>query len=181
LTANTKSVTVDGLQTPYATPVLGSSNVPVVTGGYAGEEYLIRTYQEKGAMEGYRANSLTDPDAQYGQPDAFSMYPTAENWQVDFRPWIEASPTNVYTVRTSFYDPQPELETDGSDDETVLRYHSQALVLGTLWLALNERGEEIGEPGNMAQEQYMRALSDAVYTDMNAQAGLGNQMEAWRD
>lgn len=179
LTEDTQSVDVTTLSTAYATPVLDEHKMPLVAGGY-GKIIRLRKYEEKGVMENERtdwANSGVD----YDEPDSFTVYPTADNWRIDFRPWIAATVEAPYSLKAAFYNPQPELATDGSDDETNVRYHSNALMLGTLWLALNERGEEIGEPGNMAEQQYQRALGDAVYTDQKVQAGLGNQMEAWRD
>lgn len=160
-------------------PVLDAHRVPLVAGGYTLVDRLV-SYQEKGVMESQRTQQIAN-GVTYGMPVSFSMYPNAEHWSIDFRPYVQASVDSPYTVKAFFYDPQPELATDGSDDDTVLRYHAQALMLGTLWLALNERGEELGEPGNMAEAQYQRALSDAVYTDQETQAGLGNLLEAWRD
>lgn len=162
---------------PRCTPVTDSASIPLLSGGYEGDINNLRTYQSLSNLE--TARSITDNV--YGLPVSFSLYPTSDSWEVAFLPWIAASAEQPYTVRCYMYRPQEELETDGSDDGTVMDYHTNTLLLGTLWLALNERGEEIGEPGNMAQEQYQRALSDAIYTDMQAQAGRGNQMEAWRD
>lgn len=42
---------------------------------------------------------------------------------------------------------------------------ADVVFYGALWLALNERGEEIGEPGNMAERRYLDALGMAIERD----------------
>lgn len=81
----------------------------------------------------------------------FNLYPT---------------PTAVRDYTATFWIPQQELATNGDDNDTVISLPPQVLFLGTLFLALNERGEEIGEPGNVAERRWLRALGAAKEADM---------------
>lgn len=71
------------------------------------------------------------------------------------------------------------LESDGTDDSTNIVVPERPLYLGALYLALNERGEEIGEPGNMAQSRYYDALGAAIEKDQKHDE-LTNQMDWYR-
>jgi hypothetical protein len=81
----------------------------------------------------------------------FSLYPT---------------PTAVRNYTATFWIPQQELSTNGDDDSTIIHLPPQPLFLGTLFLALNERGEEIGEPGNVAERRWLNALGAAREANM---------------
>lgn len=60
-----------------------------------------------------------------------------------------------------------ELENDGTTDNTVIKVPHRPVYLGALYMALNERGEEVGEPGNIAEVRYSLALSGAMEADMS--------------
>lgn len=75
--------------------------------------------------------------------------------------------------RFDMHVPQGPLELDGTDDATEITVPWRPLYLGGLYLALNERGEEIGEPGGVAERRYRDALLDAA--DQNDQ----NELETW--
>ena len=49
-----------------------------------------------------------------------------------------------------------------------------------LFLAFNERGEEMGEPGNMAERRYATSLVDAIDADVQ-RTGRTNRLEFYRD
>lgn len=76
--------------------------------------------------------------------------------------------------RFEMHVPQGPLETDGTDDNTTILMPWRPLWLGALYLALNERGEEIGEPGNIADTRYRDALLDAIEQNNDNQTDLGN-------
>lgn len=111
-------------------------------------------------------------------PVAFSLSPspTADAQILTVYP-APASADNNVTLR--FWTPQPELAVDGTDDEVEIFLNERALYLGTLWLALNERGEEMGEPGGMATTRYDQAKRDAMHYD-TAMRGRTNQYELYR-
>lgn len=62
-------------------------------------------------------------------------------------------------IRMIWYIPEEPLQVDGSTDSQQIYIPNQAIYLGALWLALNERGEEIGEPGNIAETRYRNYLA----------------------
>ena len=70
------------------------------------------------------------------------------------------------TWATHWYIPQDTLEVDASDDNTNVLLPAVPLIAGALMLAFNERGEEIGEPGNVAERRYHRSVAAAMELDM---------------
>jgi hypothetical protein len=121
------------------------------------------------------AQSAPDDD----EPVYFSLAPspTADTQILTVYP-APASADNNVTLR--FWTPVAELEVDGTDDSTVIYLNERALYLGLLWLALNERGEELGEPGGVAESRWIRAKHDAEYADAQMRERT-NQFEAYRD
>jgi hypothetical protein len=57
---------------------------------------------------------------------------------------------------------------------------SKILVLGATMLALNERGEELGEPGNIAERKFAAALAAEIELD-RMRGVYPNQFEMFRD
>jgi hypothetical protein len=90
------------------------------------------------------------------------------------RLWPE--PDGVYVIQADWYIPQAQLEVDGTDEDDDVEIPRNVAMLGTLWKALNERGEEIGEPGNMAETAYRRALSVSIETELDSRKEL-NEFE----
>lgn len=90
------------------------------------------------------------------------------------------TPTENRYVRVEFYTPLTELAVDGTDDNTELQLPWRPVFLGALFLAFNERGEEIGEPGAIAERRYKDALDTAVQADMKLRERT-NTYEAYRD
>jgi hypothetical protein len=113
------------------------------------------------------------------EPVYFSLSPspTADSQILTVYP-APASADNNVTLR--FWTPQAELAVDGTADNTTIYLSERALYLGTLWLALNERGEELGEPGGVASLRYDNAKRDAMGYDI-AMRGRTNQYEMYRD
>jgi hypothetical protein len=72
--------------------------------------------------------------------------------------WPAPSVTGKY-VRTAWHIPEADLEVDGTTDDTEIYIPNRPIYLGALYLALNERGEEIGEPGGIAESRYIKALA----------------------
>ena len=98
------------------------------------------------------------------QPYWFSLGQDAENLYLDitYKPLI-IGPTDRFLLYC--YTPDPQLESDGSTDDVVFRVPDRPVYLGALMMALNERGEEMGEPGNIAETRYMDALGAAIEMD----------------
>lgn len=89
-------------------------------------------------------------------------------------------PDDTYRLRLPFWVAEAELETDGSDDTTSITIPERPIRLGALFLAFNERGEEIGEPGNIAERKYREALTAAKDADLKARE-MTNRYDWTRD
>jgi len=149
---------------------------------------LVFVYDDGSDTEGAQLNMLNTnemyrrirvDEAQTGEdPIFFSLkaQPDVDGLEMEIYP----SPNNTRTIKARFWVPMTELETDGSNDSTVLYLPSLPLFRGVLFLALNERGEELGEPGGIAERRYDAAKGEAIHTDMvNRQRT--NEYEGRRD
>jgi len=114
---------------------------------------LTEVYRHKVASD----LALQTYNSTYQMPMYFSVTPTNDSIGVHL---IE-TPSETRSWRMVFKQPQDELE-DGTDEILVPWY--PVVLLATNY-ALNERGEEIGQPGNEAEKKYMQALSDAIALD----------------
>ncbi len=70
------------------------------------------------------------------------------------------------TWETHWYVPQDRLSVDASDDSTNILLPSVPVVAGAIMYALNERGEEMGESGTIAERRFHRAMAAAMEIDM---------------
>ena len=66
------------------------------------------------------------------------------------------------TVLIQHWTPPSTLTLTGTDDATEIEAPEEIIFRYVLMVALNERGEEIGEPGNTAESRYYRALERAI-------------------
>lgn len=89
-------------------------------------------------------------------------------------------PDGAYRVRIPMWVAEATLSTDGTDDSTTIALPNRPIVLGTLMLAMNERGEEIGEPGMLSERRYYDALAEAIAADKKADV-LANRYDFYRD
>jgi len=119
-----------------------------------------------------RQLQLQNPSAATGEPFAFGI----ENMTMRLYP----IPDDVYTVTSKWYVPQYDLEVDGTDDNTEIKIPERPVYLGALVLALNERGEELGEPGGIAERRYNNALGDAILRDEQERIAT-NYYDGYRD
>jgi hypothetical protein len=90
----------------------------------------------------------------------------------DFRGFqyiLEQNASGARSWQSHWYIPQAELAVDGTADSTVLQLPERPLFLRTLYYALNERGEEMGEPGGVAEMRAERAAAAAMEIDMQVQ------------
>jgi len=117
-----------------------------------------------------------DRDQTQDEPWYYSVTNDGVDWYLDFA-W---APTQVKRCDINLITVYSDLETDGTDDNTVLYVPARPLYLGALAMALNERGEEIGEPGNLAGERYKMALAAAIEADAAANIAT-NHYDWYRD
>ena len=75
--------------------------------------------------------------------------------------------TTAGCLAISAWTPPAVLALDGTDDDTVIPAPVRPIFEFALLMALNERGEEIGEPGNLAERRYVDALQKAIEDDMD--------------
>ena len=71
------------------------------------------------------------------------------------------------TLAIPFWKFPDELALDDSDATIVIGPPNEPVFRYALMLALNERGEEIGEPGNVAEQRYYEALSKAIEDELD--------------
>ena len=83
--------------------------------------------------------------------------------------WMNSLMDKQRTFRGLFYVPQEDLAvTDNTDATTVIELPTFPIILGAVFYALNERGEEMGEPGNVAERRYIGAVTSAIENDDRA-------------
>lgn len=97
-------------------------------------------------------------------PKYFAIRPDADGRGYSLE--LEVPSNSTRTWRTYWYAPQESLDVDGTDDDVNILLPSRPLYLGTLFLAQHERGEEIGEPGNIAEQRYRNSLASAIELDL---------------
>lgn len=110
-------------------------------------------------------------------PDSFAIqqHETLDGLRLQ----LDVAPDKDYFLFVRFHTPEVEIDPTGMDTQS-LRVPIQPLVLGTLYLALNERGEELGEAGNVAEERYRIALTAAIETDI-LKSSHTNIFDMYRD
>lgn len=106
---------------------------------------------------------------------ALSNHPDRDGLQMTLYP----APTAARHIRMRFWTPEDDIDID-TDVARTLLVPSRPLVLGTIYLALNERGEELGEPGHVAERRYIDALGSAIEADQDRR-GRTNRFEAVRE
>ena len=92
---------------------------------------------------------------------------------------LDTSPDANYWLLVRMHDPELEIDVD-TDEARELLAPTQAVYTGALYYALNERGEEMGEPGNVAERRYINVVGDAKETDI-IRSSRANTHEMYRD
>lgn len=90
---------------------------------------------------------------------------TGAGWQIQL---VWAS-TTARTWRMYWYVPQDDLAIDGTDDNTQILLPIRPVETKAIYYALNERGEEMGEPNGIAFQRAKDSLAAALETDMQVQ------------
>lgn len=106
-----------------------------------------------------------DRDATQEDVVYFSLRQSPAQEGLQLSVWPLPETTNRLRIR--FWTPEAVLETDGTDDATTILIPWRPVYLGALARLINERGEELGEPGNLADSAAYNALSQAIEADMN--------------
>jgi hypothetical protein len=83
---------------------------------------------------------------------------------------IYPEPEQARVFECIFWTPAPKLAVDGTTDGDEVILPDRSIFLGALMMALNERGEEIGEPGNLAERKFINALGAAIERDIQSKA-----------
>lgn len=96
--------------------------------------------------------------------------------------WPVSSSESARTWRTYWYVPQAKLAVDGTADSTEIKLPANPIELHAIYLALNERGEEMGQPGGLAIEAAKDALGSALERDRQVQRqGSYGDAEDWNN
>jgi hypothetical protein len=103
------------------------------------------------------------PDDQ-ATPQAFAIQPDADGRGYTLA--LVYGSNTARTWRTYWYAPQAELAVDGTADSTNILLPERPIRLRALWLAANERGEEMGMPGSILETQATNAAAAALELDM---------------
>lgn len=118
--------------------------------------------------EAFRRKKSMDRTDTNINPLFFTIY--QENDGVDTKLFLEIYPepaaSRVFEAR--FWTMPTELEVDDSTDAQLLLVPDRPILMLALMYALNERGEEIGEPGNLAERRFILALGVAIDRDIAA-------------
>lgn len=138
----------------YSRLVYDQYDRPMVFDLTAGRQIRLCEYTEDELQGQY---ILQDPVQTNEQPSIFSLSQSGHGFFINF---LE-QPTVVRNYKLFFYVPQQELS-NGSDVLTVP--WAPVRDLAHLY-ALDERGEEIGEPGSKAWMRYQSALASAIAMD----------------
>jgi len=96
-------------------------------------------------------------------PTTFAIKPDADGRGYTLE--LMHASSSARTWRTYWYAPQAELATDGTNDATNILLPERPVYLQALYYAYNERGEELGEPGSIAEQRAHRAAAAAMEVD----------------
>lgn len=114
-----------------------------------------------------------------GTPSAFALRRDGDNMG-----WVLGVPETIDVTGSrlimSWYVPEDPLSVEDSLTTRTPMVSARSLILGALYLALGERGEEIGEPGNVAEARYYKSIMEERENDI-LNSGRTNRYEFYRD
>lgn len=117
-----------------------------------------------------------DRDADEDDPSWVAIYSEGGKLKMDVWP----IPTAARDVDLWFYTEPAVLAADGTDETTTILLPERPIYQLALMYAYNERGEEIGEPGNIAERRAQDALGAAIEADIFLQQ-KANEFDWRRD
>jgi hypothetical protein len=110
--------------------------------------------REEFAIWKSRDRLLTNAD-----PCIVTIYPAEDNQSLLLEVYPE--PTEARELHARFVTEPGELALDGTDDATVIIVPDRPVYQLALMYAYLERGEELGEPGGIAERRWVKSLSAA--------------------
>jgi hypothetical protein len=115
-------------------------------------------------------NLTNDPSRTQVYPRVFAVKSNATGSGFEFEIVDPVGSTDsARTWRTYWYVPQDDLALDGTDNSTAILLPSRPIEMRAIFYALNERGEEMGEPGGVAEGRAKASLAAALENDMQVQ------------
>lgn len=112
-----------------------------------------------------------DPDLRVDYPSYFALDNSSDGDELDFYVWPR--PSAGRTIQATFCIPQARL-TGSADVSTVIKVPSRPIIIGALWHAYEERGEELGPDALFSEKRFNEALQTAVARE---EAESGNPFE----
>ncbi len=106
--------------------------------------------------------------ATYPNLFALKSNATGDGFEIEITYPVDST-LSARSWRTYWYIPQDDMALDGSDDNTAFLLPSRPIELQAIFYCLNERGEEMGEPGGVASARAKAALAAALENDMQVQ------------
>jgi len=119
-----------------------------------------------------------DRDLTQLEPYEFSLKLKSDGDGYLFTVWPK--PLAARTVRIKFWTPQAEIATDGTADNTEVIVHNAVVEAYAHMIASNERGEEMGEPGNVLERRWAGLVGGIMETAFKDGERL-NVYESHRD
>ena len=117
-----------------------------------------------------RATTNTSTTQYIDDPFYFAVKADADGrgWTIEL-PYALATTSTARTMRSYWYVPQVDLALDGTDDDTEVLLPSRCVELRAVFYALNERGEEMGMFGGIADKRSTDAIGAAMEVDATIQ------------
>lgn len=130
--------------------------------------------------EAFRRIKGLDRDDTEDDPIYFTVYPEFDG--TNERLYLELFPEPAATrvVELYFWTIPDRLKSDGTTDGDTILGPERVVYQLAMMYALNERGEELGEPGNLAERRYIKAMRAAIEKDIDS-GGRGDRYEWRRD
>lgn len=118
--------------------------------------------------EYYRRLQL-DRDDENDKPQWFTVEKDTDNDDLYLRLWPK--PSAAKFIRIRFNTPPAELDPE-TDANTEIKLPARVVFLGALWMAMQERGEEIGD-GGPHQRRFLKSVAVAVENELRARERTG--------
>ena len=121
--------------------------------------------------------SQADTASSVEYPNAFSLVGNPEGTGYDINIW--PLPNAAKFLQFTFWTPAAELAVDGTADATDVVLNAACVEAYVHMTAANERGEEMGEPGNVLERRYISLVGAAVETAIRKDERT-NRYESYR-